>query len=157
MFGGYDIAQICKNGHVTNSATKSRPENNQKSCMKCGEATITTCPECSTPIRGIENAPGWQIYTTPAFCINCGNPFPWTQAKVQAARDLAQELDDLNEQDRIILQKSIDELVKDSPSTTVAATRFKKIMLKAGQGAASMFQEILVDVVSETAKKMLWP
>jgi len=30
-------------------------------------------------------------------------------------------------------------------------------MRKVGQEAASMFREILTDVLSETAKKMVWP
>lgn len=47
--------------------------------------------------------------------------------------------------------------VRDTPSTTVPATRIKKLIAKAGKGAAESFREILVDVLSETAKKMLWP
>ena len=96
-------------------------------------------------------------YKAARFCFNCGHPFPWTGAKIQAAHDLAKEFDNLSDEDRGILEKSIDDLIKDSPATTVAATRVKKIMLKAGAGTASMFREILVDVVSEAAKKMLFP
>jgi hypothetical protein len=96
-------------------------------------------------------------YETPKFCINCGEPFPWTRSKIKAANDLAKELQSIDDQDRDILEKSINELTKDTASTQVAAVRFKKIMVKAGNNAASMFRDILTDVLSETVKKILWP
>lgn len=157
MREGYDVAQICLNGHVANSYTVNRPQFSKKFCDKCGAETIASCLQCNSPIRGGYWGGGLSGYTVPAFCINCGQPFPWTQAKLQAAHELAEELDTISEQDRAMLQKSIDELIKDTPSTSVAATRFKKIMVKAGQGTASMFREILVDVLSETARKVLFP
>jgi hypothetical protein len=95
--------------------------------------------------------------TAPGFCINCGDPFPWTQARLQAARELALELEELEDQDRKVLEESIGELVEDTPQTMVAAVRFKKIVAKVGRSAALAFRELLVDVVSETAKKLVWP
>ena len=89
--------------------------------------------------------------------MKCGHPFPWTKSKLQAAHELAQEIDNISDEDRAILQKSIDDLVKDTPATPVAATRFKKIMVKVGQTTAGMFREILVDVLSEAAKKAMFP
>jgi hypothetical protein len=47
--------------------------------------------------------------------------------------------------------------VRDTPKTTVAATRFKKLVLKGGKELAGGFRDILVDIASETAKKILWP
>ena len=93
----------------------------------------------------------------PSFCINCGQPYPWTKSILQAAHELAQEIDNISDEDRVVLQKSIDELVKDTPSTPVAATRFKKIMVKVGQATTGLFREILVDVLSEAAKKAMFP
>ena len=96
-------------------------------------------------------------YVLPRFCINCGEPYPWTGSKLQAAKDLALELNVLDDQDRAVLEKSINDMVKDTPTSHMAAIRFKKIMLKVGQNAALMFREILINVLSETAKKTLWP
>jgi len=154
---GYDVAQICLNGHVANSSFTRSPQFNQDFCESCGSATITSCPECNSPIRGYYSGRVLGSYNAPSFCINCGQPFPWTKSKLQAAHELAQELDNISDEDRIVLQKSIDELVKDTPSTPVAATRFKKIMVKVGQTTAGMFREILVDVLSEAAKKAMFP
>ena len=154
---GYDIAQICLNGHLANGSFVRRPQFNEDFCESCGSPTITNCPECKSPIRGYYIGGGMSIYTTPSFCIKCGQPYPWTKSKLQAAHELAKEIDNISDEDRVVLQKSIDELVKDTPSTPVAATRFKKIMVKVGQTTAGMFREILVDVLSEAAKKALFP
>lgn len=158
MREGYDVAQICQNGHVTNSSTINFPQSSKKFCDKCGAETIVSCPQCNFSVRGAYwGSVGLSRYTAPAFCINCGQPFPWTQAKLQAAHQLTEELDTISEEDRAMLQQSIDDLVRDTPSTSLAATRFKKIMIKAGQGTASIFRDILVDILSETTKKMLFP
>jgi hypothetical protein len=55
------------------------------------------------------------------------------------------------------LAKSLPDLVANTPRTAVAATRFKRLMLKAGAEAGSAFEKILVNVVAEAAKKILWP
>jgi hypothetical protein len=55
--GWYDTAQICINGHIINSMSKSHPEHNKKFCDKCGAQTITNCPNCNAPIRGYYHAP----------------------------------------------------------------------------------------------------
>jgi hypothetical protein len=69
---------------------------------------------------------------------------------------LADELDELDEAERDKLKGSLDDLVKDSPQTEVAASRFKKIMGKLGTQSASALKSIVIDVVSETAKKALF-
>ena len=154
---GYDVAQICQNGHVANSSSTNLPQFNQKFCERCGSATITNCLECNFPIRGSYWGSMSLTYDIPSFCINCGQSYPWTKANLQAAHDLAQEIENISDEDRIVLQESIDMLVKDTPSTPIAITKFKKIMVKAGQTTAGMFREILVDVLSEAAKKALFP
>jgi hypothetical protein len=156
MSSGYDVAQVCINGHVANSSSQDFPQFNKKYCDECGAPTIIDCPNCHTSIRGNYRESLSIDYKPPRFCFNCGHPFPWTAAKIQAAHDLTLELENLSQEDRQMLDKSIDDLIKDSPATSVAATRFKKIMLKAGAGTAAMFREILVDVASEAAKKMLF-
>jgi hypothetical protein len=155
----YDIAQICQNGHVINSCSSSTPESNQKHCHICGAPTINLCPQCQTPIRGhyMDDYSFMGNYIRPSFCINCGNPFPWTELKLKAAHEFAQEIDGISDEDRNILKSNIDDLVKDTPSGNLAAARVKKILQKVGPPVASVFREILIDVLSETAKKMLFP
>ena len=99
---------------------------------------------------------GWE-FPAPSFCHGCGTAYPWTQARLMAARELAFELVALEPDEREALAKSLDDLVRDTPRTALAATRFKRLAAKAGSTAASGFKDILVSVVTETAKKIIWP
>jgi hypothetical protein len=157
--GWYDAAQICLNGHVINHCVKKQPESNKEFCDKCGAATITNCQNCNTEIQGHYHSKEFFAitYAAPAFCPKCGEPYPWTEAKIRAAQDLAKELDNISDEEQELLALSIDEIITDTPRTTVAATRLKKILLKVGKPIADAFRDILVDVASETAKKVLWP
>ena len=78
-------------------------------------------------------------------------------SKLKAARDLSDELDNLTPDERDLLKKSLDDIVRDTPQTTVSALRFKKLAAKAGSIAASALKDILVDIASEAAKKVIWP
>src|SRR4029450_2624226 len=157
----YDTAQICANGHVTNAATVDRPQHSQKFCGQCGAGTRTDCPRCGKPIRGEFHVPGviaiGFTFTASPFCVECGAPYPWTQASLDAARELSAELHGLTEAERAELAKTLPDLVANTPRTAVAATRFKRLMLKAGVKAGAPFEKILVNVVAEAAKKILWP
>jgi len=48
----YDVAQVCLNGHLVNAKTKDSPQHNKDFCTKCGNETITKCPECNQDIPG---------------------------------------------------------------------------------------------------------
>ena len=92
----------------------------------------------------------------PIFCPDCGKPYPWTEAKLKAAKELTDLLEELEPEEREILKKSFNDIVRDTPQTTVAATRFKRLAAKAGKVAADGLKDILVDIASETAKKLIW-
>lgn len=154
----YDFAQICLNGHVINAATETYPDLNKPFCDECGEPTITNCPNCNAKIEGQFDPKGeWESrpYTVPAYCSNCGNPFPWTASKIKAAHELAQELENISEEEKEILSKSIDDMIKDTPRTELATMRFKKILSKAGKTAIEAFRIILVDIITDKAKMLL--
>lgn len=154
----YDFAQICLNGHVINAATETYPHLNRKFCDECGAPSITNCPNCKAKIEGQFDPKGeWesQPYIVPAYCSECGNPFPWTESKIQAAHELAQELENISEDEKIILSKSIDDLVRDTTNTELAATRFKRIISKAGKTGINAFKNILLDIATEKAKELL--
>ncbi len=95
-------------------------------------------------------------YRPPAYCYACGTAFPWTAAKLRAAKELADELDDLSEADRNKLKRSLDDLVAGGPKTEVAVLRFKKLMSTVSKEGVAAMRSIVVDVVSEAAKKMLF-
>lgn len=160
---GFDTAQVCMNGHVINACSQRSPEFNQKHCDECGARTITICQLCESLIRGLRmnttilGGDARRDTVPPSFYYECGAAYPWVKDKLDAARELADILDDLNETEKEQLKLSLDALVKDSAKTPVAAMRFKQLVAKAGQGTADAFREILVSVVVEAARKQVWP
>ena len=93
----------------------------------------------------------------PAFCLKCGTGYPWTESRLSAAREYVRELDRLSENEKGILSRSLDDLVRDTPNTPVAALRFKQLVAKAGNVAMEGFKTILVEVIAESAKRQIWP
>ena len=160
-----DEAQFCKNGHFITGYAASEPERKQRFCQTCGAETICACPKCGTKFEGaVHNAAiaGRPVAaftrstTPPPFCRECGLALPWTAQRLQAA-DLADLQQGLTDDEKVLLKKSLDDLIRDTPQTTVAAHRLKQIGAKAGKSALEGFRTILIDVVSETAKKILFP
>ncbi len=155
----YDVAQICLGGHVANSTTQRFPQQNKDFCDKCGQPTITACPACEKAIRGRYHQQNVIDLTeddpAPLHCIGCGKPYPWTEHRLAAAKELVQEMEGLTEEERELLARSLDDLVRDTPQTPVAATRVKQLVTKAGGAALQALRDILVDIASETAKKTM--
>jgi len=158
--GTYRIAEVCPNGHVSTVSADTSPELREKFCSKCGEATLTSCPECKASVRGDYYVPGvitiGHTYEPPAFCHNCGKAFPWTERKIAGAVELLQVGTDLTAEEIHQFESDLQELTKESPKTQVASIRFKKVMAKVGSSVATGVREIVVDVLSEAAKKAIW-
>lgn len=156
--GNYDVAQICLNGHVITSRIKRSPELGQKFCGECGDPTITECQNCKSEIRGYYYADSAVIspYIAPHYCHECGKPYPWTERKLLAAWELADELDELTDTDKEKLKSSLEDVTRDSPKTEVATTRLKKILSKLGQESSSILKSILIEIATEAAKKTLF-
>ncbi len=154
----YNTALICLNGHMINEMADSYPDFDADFCDKCRASTIRACPNCKTKIRGqYADSMSPRPLPVPSFCHGCGKPYPWTDARLEAAHDLAGELENISESEKEILKTSLDDMVRDSPRTTLAITRFKKIMVKAGKGGADALRNLLVDILSEAVRKQIWP
>src|SRR5258708_39786238 len=111
----YDTAQICLNGHVISKFAASQPDHQAKHCPTCGQPTIMVCQSCNAPIRGAYHMSGIIAtfpYSSPSYCYNCGKSFPWTEKGINAAKELAYDLEGLTEQEKDLLTKSIDEIVQ---------------------------------------------
>jgi hypothetical protein len=152
-------AQICLNGHVITASADSNPDLCERFCSRCGAETITACSSCSAPNRGDYDVAGSIVlassYALPRFCHSCGQPYPWTAVRMQAAAQLADELEGLSPEERELLKKSLIELVHDAPTAELAAVRVKKALRKVGHAGVETFRKVLVDVLSEAAKKSL--
>ena len=159
----YHTAQICLNGHIITDSIQIDPKPGQKYCDECGAELITACQKCNSNIRGLMVIPDpyadrmVDLNRPPQFCYNCGNPYPWIESKIQAAQELAYEIENISKEDIEVLANSINDIVKDTPKTQVAAVRFTKILSRTGKEAINIFRDLLVDIASETAKKVIWP
>jgi hypothetical protein len=160
--GGYDVAQVCPNGHVANAMTRQEPERSKDFCERCGEKTITCCPNeaCNAAIRGghVDSLGVVGSYhSPPAFCRACGSPFPWTERATQAAIELATESGSLDDSEQQQFRESVEMAIRDTPKTQLAGSRIAHLLAKMGKATADAIRDVLVDVVSEAAKKMIWP
>lgn len=157
MATGYDVAQICLNGHVITDSLRSYPHHGKKFCDQCGEGTISKCSECSTPIQGhyhVDGVIGFSHdYRAPSFCHECGSPFPWTVASIEAAKELADEIDGLSDEEREQFRTSVEQIVSDNPRTSLAASRIKRFLGKAGAGLVDTAKDIIVRIAVESAQK----
>ncbi len=70
---------------------------------------------------------------------------------------MIEEIEKSDGNEKIILSKSLDDLIRETPSTPTAIVRFKRLALKAGSVAADGLRSILVDVLSEAVRKQIWP
>jgi hypothetical protein len=161
MSGYYDTSQICKNGHIITRRYEGRPVHRQDFCARCGEATITQCESCHANIRGDYEVPGVfaigdNTSPAPSFCHACGKPYPWTTRKLEAARELADELEGLSDEERTALKQTFVEMTRDTPRTELASVRFKKLLAKVRGEGITAIKSIITDIASETAKKIIF-
>jgi hypothetical protein len=155
---GYDNAQVCEKGHVITRFADTRQHHLKNFCDVCGAPTIRTCPKCSKKIQGHYH--GGAPHTgkpAPAFCHECGAPYPWTQLRMDAAKQLADEDAGFSPEETEQFVKSLESIVGQSPDAALATSRFKKLMTKAGGPVSKALRDILVDVLSEAVKKTIWP
>lgn len=167
MSDRYDTAKICVNGHIITDSIEVDPRTDQKFCEKCGKDLLTKCLNCGANIPGrryIKDATrlGTKyrtvgLYNPPAFCKNCRKPYPWTENKIQAARELVTKNQDISDDDKNSLTKGIDDIIDDTPTAKVSEDKFKNILSKYGKSVSVALRDILIDVVSETARRIIWP
>ena len=155
--GSYCNAQVCTNGHVITSDTSFGTESNF--CQKCGASTITQCPSCSSPIRGTYLVPGVTIlgqeYRVPAYCYNCGNPYPWTKSALEAMSEIIWEDEDLFDDEKKRISQSLPDLITDNPKTDLAVVRVKKYAMRATPAMCKALLSILAEHACERALQAL--
>ena len=142
------IAQVCPNGHISNLMKGNIQTNVDNYCEKCGEKTFNHCPHCKNPIR-------YRKPPLPAYCFSCGSPFPWTEKRIATAIELSVEDNQLNEEELKQFKESINEIAKDTPAVPLAAKRFLKLIAKLSKRTEEAVYKIIVDLASETTKKIL--
>jgi hypothetical protein len=155
----YEMAQVCKNGHSITGRYNGSPALRQDFCSKCGQPTITKCEKCGESIRGkyiVAGIGDMTKFNPPSFCHKCGSAYPWTTKKIEAFSELADELDELSDDEKAKLKLSLDDLINTSPKTQLAETHFKKILSKVSKESYDLVKGVLTDILSETIKKSIF-
>ncbi|MBV6444794.1 MAG: DUF2321 domain-containing protein [Ignavibacteriales bacterium] len=158
MCGYYAKAQICVQGHTISSDMHGNLSKNKKFCDKCGAETIDKCQDCNSPINGRYITPGHVIfsnYVTPNYCSNCGKPYPWTIKKIEAVVKLAQLEEVLTEEEILSFASDVEVISSDSPATIVSTRKILKIGAKLSVRAWAEIRLLLIEIASETAKKII--
>ncbi|MEM9243892.1 MAG: DUF2321 domain-containing protein [Pseudomonadota bacterium] len=141
------------------------------STLRCGEEIIANCPYCNIEIRGRKEFVVQKImlssptlmekklsisYERPKYCYNCGKPFPWIEKAIESVIEVIKEDEkklSCGELDQ--LHHDMIELSQDGPKVKSSAARFNKIIKKLSALTAQMAREIIVDIASDTAKKLI--
>jgi hypothetical protein len=156
----FDRALTCVNGHLLNDQAEGTPRRNSPFCPLCGEGTLDACLGCGASVRGRYHDAGRQarpLARPPRYCHECGEPYPWTEERLQAARQLADEVEGLSDRERELLKQSLRDLLSDNPRTELAAVRFKRLVGKAAKEGGRALGNMALDLASETAKRVLLP
>lgn len=154
----YNGATICLNRHVVSKTTA----NSQKYCSQCGAETFSDCPYCHAPIHGLYDIPGVVVlynrpYSIPSYCYECGKPYPWTEKILSSAVELISLEDGIDDDIKELIRDSIPDLIVNTPSTPLATAKYRKGIAEVGETLKNSLRNLLIDVISETAKKALFP
>ncbi|WP_234121179.1 DUF2321 domain-containing protein [Clostridium hydrogenum] len=159
-----DNALICENGHLINDSMKTFPADNSDYCEECGAKAISKCPNCNNLIESITYTKAEHIkcfsrdidyMTIPAYCKYCGNPYPWTKAKIEALEETVDLIDELNEDEKQQLKKAAKDISTNNPKTQVGVLKIKKYLGNVGETMRATVQKIFIDIASETAVKLM--
>jgi hypothetical protein len=154
---GYDVRQVCRNGHQVTDAAMSEPEHRQDYCSKCGAATIMECEKCKTPIRGFYRGSGVvSISNTevPKYCIGCGEPYPWQTEALENLEGIIQE-SGLSAEEVAEAKSTLPDVVRETPKAELATLRLRRFLSKVEKPINDVAIAVIGDIASETAKKTL--
>lgn len=147
----YNCAYICENGHAVHTTSNPCLD---KFCSACGSAVICECPSCHSMIRGHRRGVSG-YYKVPAYCYDCGNPYPWTQMALQSAIDLLAEDDEIPAADREKLVEVLPDVIVETPKSNLAAVRLRKAIKTCTGIVGEALRQLVIDFGCELVKKQL--
>lgn len=156
MSEGFDVAQICNNGHEVNSTYNNMPEFRQEHCEQCGAKSVTACQHCKKSIRGkYWGTMSLAKYEIPKYCGECGTAFPWTTARMEAIRELVEMAPGLSEADKQLVNEALPDIAKSTPRTEVAILKMRKALSKSKDFGKKIFEKVATDIATDQAKLLL--
>ncbi|MBN8904861.1 MAG: DUF2321 domain-containing protein [Rhodospirillales bacterium] len=153
---GYDVQQVCLNGHQITPSARTNPHLTKPRCPCCGEKTIMACPTCDAPIRGrcrVHGVVATRRIPVPTHCHACGAAYPWRRSAIVAAiAALETELGGRIPSEVIALIWLIG---AETARTEMAALQLRRMLRVLGQPAYDTTVKLVADVTSETARTIL--
>jgi hypothetical protein len=151
--------QICISGHFIQPNRRTVTQK-YAFCPDCGDEVINKC-QCNAPltVRGYSERQGNYVVDKylpiPKYCWACGKPLPWTEQIINATHELVEELEELSDQERKLITDNIEDFIDENPRTVLAATRIKKVILRAKDQAQIALKSFMIDVASKIAEDVL--
>lgn len=159
----FDTAQICRNGHVITINYNHNPDERKKHCTQCGADTLNECPYCHSAIQGCKRCSydkpssgnyltgEWNYekvdvsitelpeYLPPAYCHECGKPYPWTEESLNEIHRLIEMMDNLSDEQKAKLSSLFPDLIVETPHTVSSAISAASIL----KSVDSMLQDAI--------------
>ncbi|WP_413521626.1 DUF2321 domain-containing protein [Brochothrix thermosphacta] len=149
---------VCINGHQKTDKYESTTDP-KEFCADCGKKLISTCQSCRTPIKGhlkLEGVYGsFRPTNIPNYCSTCSAPHPWTSFILEQSVELLALDTELSSSQKELIKNALPDLLVDTPATQVAIAKYKLNISNATKVVKDAMYNILIDTVSETAKKLL--
>lgn len=172
----YEDAAICKSGHVLSSTLTSQPQTISRFCATCASEIISQCAACDTKIQGsryfektgqiLADLNGTyrpykahkypnDTYKLPAYCHNCGHPYPWTETTIKELEEIIDMADELNDDERTILKEKFPLLLVDQPGNSAASLKISQLLKKAKDPTLHALKSALASKLVGKALDML--
>lgn len=157
----YWNGKICEFGHIVDYGAS----NDSPYCIKCGSSVVSECSNCSSLIRGAFKLYGFydaedpllENMEYPNYCYGCGKPFPWTENILNNAVEILALDITVDSLTKDIIRNAIPNLLVYTPTSPLAAAKYNMNINKFSQPIKDAMRQLLVDVVSDTLKKSIFP
>lgn len=103
----------------------------------------------SSHISGYKDVKISAAVDVPAYCHNCGKPYPWTEATMRAAEHIIDMLDELTPDQKKQLVDFIPDIIVETPQSRYAALVYAKFL--------DSLQGLAVDCFKDWLKKNVLP
>lgn len=138
----YYPAFICEKGHAVSTSLSAC---NAKFC-NCGAKIISNCTFCGSLIRGRPVDTYIPVsYEVPAYCPQCGRPFPWTTLAIESTVLALKEAKTLSDTDIQLLVEILPDAMVQTPQTPLAAVRILNAISAGGKFVASCLNQFVRD------------
>jgi hypothetical protein len=139
---GFYTAAVCSRGHMVAADVGTHAHRSQSFVPSAGQRSFWFAKlqgQRPRPLRfAWIDCGGGNYPDPPKFCFSCGQPFPWTVEKLEAAKRLADALDEVSPSDREKLKMALGDVAAAGPRAEAAAARIKKLIRKAGSASVKL-------------------